>query len=239
MARLKDVQILYFSPAAGWRDQAFRTQGRAVKPNVTTYTLPPLLLPMDERFGELFQLGQRKLARFIAAKMAKHRFRAPLLWTTCPEQVHLLDRLDYDGLVYDCDREWNDLSPAWRESWPPPPTWCSPPLRGWPTGSPLQQQHRPAAQRTAYPLFSKAAQAPQAHLPQREAPLLGWVGTVHSDLDLSPLLYTARARPEWYFLLLGRRNQIRWQKAGSAAQRALSAPCPQMELPAISSSARC
>ena len=108
VARLKDVQVLYFSPAESWRDQRFRGKGRAVKPNITTYTLPPLLLPVDERYGELFQLGQRKLARYIAGKMAKHRFRAPLLWATCPEQVHLLDRLDYDGLVYDCDREWDD-----------------------------------------------------------------------------------------------------------------------------------
>ena len=113
VARLKDVQVLYFSPAESWRDQRFRGKGRAVKPNITTYTLPPLLLPVDERYGELFQLGQRKLARYIAGKMVKHRFRAPLLWTTCPEQVHLLDRLDYDGLVYDCDREWDDLPPAW------------------------------------------------------------------------------------------------------------------------------
>ena len=93
VARLKDVQVLYFSPAESWRDQRFRGKGRAVKPNITTYTLPPLLLPVDERYGELFQLGQRKLARYIAGKIAKHRFRAPLLWTTCPEQVHLLDRL--------------------------------------------------------------------------------------------------------------------------------------------------
>ena len=62
VARLKDVQVLYFSPAESWRDQRFRGKGRAVKPNITTYTLPPLLLPVDERYGELFQLGQRKLA---------------------------------------------------------------------------------------------------------------------------------------------------------------------------------
>lgn len=48
--------------------------------------------------------------------MEEHRFRSPLLWCACPEQVHLLDRLDYDGLIYDCDREWDDLPPAWEGS---------------------------------------------------------------------------------------------------------------------------
>ena len=113
LSRLKDTQILYFSPAARWNDPSFHAKGRQVKQNITVYTLPPLLLPMDERFGHFFRLGQQKLSRFIAAKAARARFSSPLLWTTCPEHVHLLDRLDYDGLVYDCDREWDDLPLAW------------------------------------------------------------------------------------------------------------------------------
>ena len=116
IARLKHTQVLFFSPADSWRDMRFRAGGRAVKPNITVYTLPPLLLPSDERYGPLFRLGQRRLARFIAGCMEEHRFRSPLLWNTCPEQVHLLDRLDYDGLIYDCDREWDDLPPEWEGS---------------------------------------------------------------------------------------------------------------------------
>ena len=33
--------------------------------------------------------------------------------------------------------------------------------------------------------------------------MLGWAGAVSADLDLAPLLFTARAHPEWSFLLLG------------------------------------
>ena len=94
LSRLKDTQILYFSPAARWNDPSFHAKGRQVKQNITVYTLPPLLLPMDERFGHFFRLGQQKLSRFIAAKAARARFSSPLLWTTCPEHVHLLDLLD-------------------------------------------------------------------------------------------------------------------------------------------------
>jgi len=54
----------------------FRAKGRAVKPNITVYTLPPLLLPPDERYGPLFRLGQLRLARFIAGRMEAHRSSA-------------------------------------------------------------------------------------------------------------------------------------------------------------------
>lgn len=116
ITRLKHTQVLFFSPSGSWREIRFRAKGRAVKPNITVYPLPPILLPADERYGPLFRLEQLRLARFIAGRMEEHRFRSPLLWCACPEQVHLLDRLDYDGLIYDCDREWDDLPPAWEGS---------------------------------------------------------------------------------------------------------------------------
>lgn len=207
VARLKDVQVLYFSPAESWRDQRFRGKGRAVKPNITTYTLPPLLLPVDERYGELFQLGQRKLARYIAGKIAKHRFRAPLLWTTCPEQVHLLDRLDYDGLVYDCDREWDDLPPAWEGVLSSTADVVFAASQGLADRlSPCSSNIALLPNGTAYPLFAKAARPPEDRPPRRSAPTFGWAGTIHPDLDLSPVLHAAHAHPEWNFLLLGRRE---------------------------------
>ena len=45
ICRIKDAQILYFAPAAGPRDRSFRQKGRRVRPNITVFTLPPLLLP--------------------------------------------------------------------------------------------------------------------------------------------------------------------------------------------------
>ena len=204
IARLKHTQVLFFSPADSWRDMRFRAGGRAVKPNITVYTLPPLLLPSDERYGPLFRLGQRRLARFIAGCMEEHRFRSPLLWNTCPEQVHLLDRLDYDGLIYDCDREWDDLPPEWEGSM------ASAADVVFAASPELVERLSPCSSNIAllpngvtYPLFSRIA-APSRSRP--EAPVLGWAGTIHGDLDLSPLLYAAQARPRWTFLLQGRRE---------------------------------
>lgn len=234
VARLKDVQVLYFSPAESWRDQRFRGKGRAVKPNITTYTLPPLLLPVDERYGELFQLGQRKLARYIAGKIAKHRFRAPLLWTTCPEQVHLLDRLNYDGLVYDCDREWDDLPPAWEGVLSSTADVVFAASQGLADRlSPCSSNIALLPNGTAYPLFAKAARPPEDRPPRRTAPTFGWAGTIHPDLDLSPVLHAAHAHPEWNFLLLGRREPNPLvKKLKRLPNVSFLPPCPQMEVPA-------
>ena len=234
VARLKDVQVLYFSPAESWRDQRFRGKGRAVKPNITTYTLPPLLLPVDERYGELFQLGQRKLARYIAGKIAKHRFRAPLLWTTCPEQVHLLDRLDYDGLVYDCDREWDDLPPAWEGVLSSTADVVFAASQGLADRlSPCSSNIALLPNGTAYPLFAKAARPPEDRPPRRTAPTFGWAGTIHPDLDLSPVLHAAHVHPEWNFLLLGRREPNPLvKKLKRLPNVSFLPPCPQMEVPA-------
>ena len=234
VARLKDVQVLYFSPAESWRDQRFRGKGRAVKPNITTYTLPPLLLPVDERYGELFQLGQRKLARYIAGKIAKHRFRAPLLWTTCPDQVHLLDRLDYDGLVYDCDREWDDLPPAWEGVLSSTADVVFAASQGLADRlSPCSSNIALLPNGTAYPLFAKAARPPEDRPPRRTAPTFGWAGTIHPDLDLSPVLHAAHAHPEWNFLLLGRREPNPLvKKLKRLPNVSFLPPCPQMEVPA-------
>ena len=74
--------------------------------------MPPAL-PVDERHDRLFRLSRQRQIRFLADKLARHRFRRPLLWTTSPVHIHALDALEYDGLVYDCDREWDELPLEW------------------------------------------------------------------------------------------------------------------------------
>ena len=208
ISRLKDTQVLYFSPAAGPMDRSFREKGRKVRPNVTAYTLPPLLLPMEERYGGLFRMGQRKLGRFVADQAARHRFRSPLLWTSSPEHIHLLDQLDYSGLVYDCDREWEDLPPIWEGSLANAAdvVFVASPLLGERL-SPCSPNIALLPNGVNFPLFSgETASLRSDPLPQASGPVLGWAGTIREDVDLSPLLYAARECPNWTFLLLGRRE---------------------------------
>jgi len=232
ISRLKDTQILYFSAAAGRRDRSYRDRGRKVRPNVTAYTLPPLLLPPDERYGRLFDMGQRKLGRFIADTAARHRFRAPLLWTTSPEHVHLLDQLDYTGLVYDCDREWDDLPLQWEGvlANAADVVFVASPL--------LADRLEPCSMNIAllpngvnYPLFSND-EARLDPLPGVEGPVLGWTGTIRPDLDLAPLLHAAQERPDWTFLLLGRREDNHLlPRLRRLPNVVLAGPCPLAEVP--------
>lgn len=232
VSRLRDTQVLYFEPAGGRRDRRLPGKGRRVRPNVTVYTLPPRLLEAPEQFKTLFRAGQRRTAAYLTARAEKHRFREPLLWTTRPEQVHLLDFLSYGGLVYDCDRVFDDLPPQWEGSLAQAADVVF-------AASPhLVRRLAPCSGNIAllpngvnYPLFSADVER-RDPLPQVRGPVLGWAGTVRDDLDLDPLLYAARSRPDWSFLLLGRVEEGRlpraiWRQSNILCHGA----CPVDEVP--------
>lgn len=232
ITRLKDAQVLYFSPGGGLLDQRWRQPGRKVRPNVTV-TMPPAL-PVDECHDRLFRLSRQRQIRFLADKLARHRFRRPLLWTTSPVHIHALDALEYDGLVYDCDQVWDELPDRWEGS-----------LAGaadvvFAASPGLADRLSPCSGNIAllpngvnYPLFAAAGSAGRRgeldHLP---GPLLGWAGTIHADLDLTPILYAAQARPAWTFLLLGRREENPLLRRLSRLSNVmLAGPCPLVEVP--------
>lgn len=233
ITRLKDAQVLYFCPGGGLLDQRWRQPGRKVRPNVTVYTMPPAL-PVDERHDRLFRLSRQRQIRFLADKLARHRFRRPLLWTTSPVHIHALDALEYDGLVYDCDQVWDELPDRWEGS-----------LAGaadvvFAASPGLADRLSPCSGNIAllpngvnYPLFAAAGSAGRRgeldHLP---GPLLGWAGTIHADPDLTPILYAAQARPAWTFLLLGRREENPLLRRLSRLSNVmLAGPCPLVEVP--------
>ena len=233
ICRIKDAQILYFAPAAGPRDRSFRQKGLRVRPNITVFTLPPLLLPPEERFGGLFRMGQRRLGRFVAEQAARARFREPLLWVTSPLHVHLLDHLDYGSLVYDCAREWDDLPLVWEGALAQAADVVF-------TVSPqLSERLSPCSANIAllpngvnYPLFAAENTARPDPLPGVSGPVLGWSGTVWSDLDLSPLLYAAQAMPEWTFLLLGQREANPFlPRLRRLPNVVMAGPCPLSQVP--------
>lgn len=203
ISRLRDVQILYFSPAQSRRDTAFRHKGRQVRPNVTVYTLPPILFPISEWNRFLFERAWNKVARFIRNTAGRRRFTEPLLWATHPRHVHLLDRLEYSALVYDCDRSWEDLPPHWEGSLAQAADVV------FAASSQLADRLSPCSANIALlpnginlPLFDSSASCVDP-LPGVTAPIIGWSGTIRSSLDLSPVLHAAQARPDWGFLLLG------------------------------------
>ena len=234
ITRLRDTKILYFSPAASLRDSSWHNPGRKVRPNVTVFTLPPVFLP-DERFAHMFHMAQQRLGRFIREKAERSRFRDALLWTTNPTHVHLLDQLAYTGLVYDCDREWEDFPGPWEG------TLAHAADVVFAASPQLQERLSPCSSNIAllpngvnFTLFS--GQTGTQRQPRRadsSGPVFGWAGTVHPDLDLRPLLYAAQTRPDWTFLLLGAKDADNpWlRKLRRCSNVVLASPCPLMEVP--------
>lgn len=203
MSRLRDAQILYFSPARSPRDRAFLQKGRQVRPNVTVCTLPPVPFPVPERRRFLFGRAWNRVSRFIQETAARKGFVEPLLWTTHPRHIHLLDRLDYGALVYDCDKAWDGLSPHWEGSLAQAADVvfaASPQLAD--RLSPCSSNIALLPNGINLPLFQPSSTRPDP-LPGVTAPIFGWCGAVRAGLDLSPVLLAAQARPDWGFLLLG------------------------------------
>lgn len=232
ISRLRDTQVLYFFPGSGRRRPSWGQKGRKVRPNVTVCVLPAPLFPVGEEYRLLFQAQQRRRADFITRLAARHRFRAPLLWTTHPSHVHLLDRLEYSGLVYDCDREWDGLPPQWEGSLAHAADVvfaASPQLAD--RLSPCSANIALVPNGLNQPLFSPGARHGDP-LPGIRGPVLGWTGTLREELDLSPLLYAAQSEPEWTFLLLGRREDNPLLPHLSRMPNVLlPGPCPADEVP--------
>lgn len=204
MARLKDAQVLYFEPPANFGSRRRPKNGWRVRPGLTVYTLPSIL-EFEERHTYLFRHTQSKLARFIEYTIHRHRFRDPVLWCTCPSQVHLLDFLSYRGLIYDCDQEWNRFPLRWESDLALASDVifaASPNLID--RLSPCNDNIALLPNGANYSMFCREALPIPPELQSLNRPVLGYSGTVWPDLDLSPIRRAAVNRPDCIFLFVGR-----------------------------------
>ena len=204
LTRLSDVQILFFEPAPA-KGAPSPEQGRRMRANLTVYTLPvPLPNPRD---GSLtYRRRLDRAADFIQQTMDRHRFREPVLWCSSPRHAAFLDRLAYRGLVYDCSRPWDDRFQADEQDLARHAEVVFAASPG------LARRLAPFSDNIALlpngvnPLLFSAdnARAPADLSVPPGQKLLGRLGDLDGSVDLEPLLYAARRRPEWTFLLIGR-----------------------------------
>lgn len=229
-ARMGDTQVLFFEPAPP-RGTPMPEQGRRVRAHITVYTLPAR---PDVPGPELRR--RRALARcadFIQETARRHRFHAPVLWCTAPEQVLLARRVELGGLVYDCAREWGEefledeselvaradvtfaASPGLAERLSP----CGDNIALLPNGvNPL--------------MFSRGELAPPEALAGLAGQtVLGRLGDVDSRVDLSPLITAALRRSEWTFLLLGRVTKPAAKALAPYRNILLAGPVSAVEVP--------
>lgn len=206
MTRLHGAEVLFFEPPEEKGCQDHKKPGRKVRAKVTVYTLPHLW-DVSPRHRALFRHNQRKMAEFIQDVLDRRGIREPLLWCTTPENVHILDFLAYRGLVYDCDRYWTGLPLEWESDLA---------LNAdvvFAASGGLSDRLSPCSDNIAlipngcnYPMFTRSDLEVPPGLEDVKKPLLGYAGTLWSDLDYSPIFACAAAHPDWNFLLLGRQQ---------------------------------
>lgn len=200
ISRMAGADVLFFEPPGPKPD----SKGRKVRPNVTVYQLPKLVT-LASGTRPVAQHNRRKIAACIEKAMARHRFREPLLWCTTPENVHQLDYLAYRGLVYDCHRYWSELPVQWEGELAAAADVCFAASEG------LEDRLSPCSQNIAllpngvnFPLFCReSSDTPSELADAADAPIIGFVGSLRPDLDVSPLLLAAQRHPDWIFLLIG------------------------------------
>lgn len=203
LTRLRDVNILFFSPGSSSDSGSRRQPGRRVRANLTVYTLPAPRAGSED-FPILRRRRQARLAAFVLGVLERHRFRDPLLWVTSPEHLPLAYAVPHRGLVYDCSREWDELPLQWESELAAQADVCFAASPG------LQRRLSPCCDNIAllpngvnYLIFAQNRLETPPELRHMAGPVLCRVGVLPDDLDLEPLCYAARRSPAWNFLLLG------------------------------------
>ena len=228
LARLKDVNILYFEPADE-RDP--REPGQRVRPNITVYPLPRFL---SKRLKHRFLRGSAlsRCSRYVSRILQKHRFKEPTIWVDCPLFFSLPAHIPHSGLIYDCDREWDNLPLDWESELA---------LRAdviFTVSEGLSQRLAPCCDNIAvipngvnFPMFSRDSFDTPPALAGIRGPILARAGEVTEDLELEPLLHAASARPEWNFLLIGSVSEEMQQLLSRYRNILLTGPIPMVETP--------
>lgn len=193
MTQFQKFTIFYFYPSG-------QTHSGRTKVGEKVYAYP---LPKDypqHTEGVLARLRWKKLAKFVSRTMSKHRVRTPLLWLTHPIQREATDFLSYSQLIYDCCQLHEqslrvsqemlvskaDLVFASSKVFKTALAQCNKNIVILPNGVDFQ-------------LFNNIQMLNHGVSEN----VFGYVGKIHEDLDLSPLLYAAVACPQWEFLLVG------------------------------------
>lgn len=227
MSRMEDAEILYFDPSityiAPLKDKlarpklkAHKNPGEEVKPGLTVYALPPVL-PFFNKFRFINKLNQKRIARYVRKRMAQHGFENPLLWVYHPITVDCVDHIPHSALVYDCvDRHsayGGLMNPQLVDD-------MELELAGkcaqvFATASGLAERLKQVNENTVfipnganYERFSQAAEdlpcpADMQSIPK---PIFGFVGALQECIEYGFVEETAKTRPDWSFVFIGREN---------------------------------
>ena len=224
MSRIPDAEILYFDPSATviapLKDKttkplmtAYKKPGFRPQPNITVYSLPPVL-PFFNRSRAINRINQKRIAAYVRKIMKKHGFEKPLLWVYSPVTVDCVDLIPHEALVYDCvdrhsayggimnpeqvDAEELELAAK-----------CD---MVFATAAPLAERLQAANPKAHFipngadfERFNRASW-PIAVPDEMRAiphPIFGFVGALQPCIEYSFVECAAKAHPEWSFVWIG------------------------------------
>lgn len=204
MSRMRNANVLFFEPPAPRGDRRWKERGRKLRPDLIAFTLPPeASSPTAPRL--LSRFAADRTVNYIQERMAFHRFRDPVLWCATPAAARLLDDIPYRGVVYDCYQDWSSLSESWEGDLAAAADVvfaASPDLGRRMTLYNPNVSLLPFG--CNYQMFAKDGLPRPPSLRDIGGPILGCLGTLWPDLDLTPLAELAAARPNYTLVLVGR-----------------------------------
>lgn len=201
ITRINNAQVLYLEPAP--LKGAWKKPGRKLRPDLISFTLPPMHLQSPA--GRLLaRYDASRVLRFVRDLLEKYRFESPLLWCATPVGTAFLDEFPYRGLVYDCAQDWPDYPESWESDLTSAADVCF-------AASPDLMRHLAPCNGNVtllpygcnYPMFAKDHLPIPQPLRSVDRPILGYVGSLWPDLDLTPILQLAQARPDCVIVLIG------------------------------------
>ena len=224
MSRIKDSRIIYFNPAvtyiARFKDKAaaklakeWKKGAVQAKENITVYSIPPVI-PFFNRCRLINRINQKRLSVYVKKVLKKEGVKDYLLWCYSPTSADILAHLDHKGLVYDCvDR--HSAYPGFID--PKVVDGMEKDLASkadmvFSTAKGLHEVLSAYNKNSVmipnganFELFWKASRPSEEKGPldHIEGPVLGFVGTMQPCIDLDLVENTARAHPDWTFVMIG------------------------------------
>ena len=203
MSRMKDTEVLFFQPPDPEHPKAWREEGKMLRPGLYVFTMPPVAPPRLSQ-GLLLRHTRRKLAGFIQARMDRHQFREPVFWSATPAGGQLLDAFACRGLVYDCYRFWPEFPAGWESEIALAADVVF-------AASPELVEHLAPCSANAvllpnganYQMFARDDLPRPPALKDIRGPVLGFMGSLWPDLDLTPARQAALDRPDCTLVLIG------------------------------------
>lgn len=221
IGRMKNYRVLFIDPPADPQDSLsardWRSEGEQISKNMTLLSAPPK--SKAARRGGFWDVRyQRKLARYLSARVQEYALDKPVLWLTDPSGAELIGRFAHGPVVFDCqealpEASGNKLSgPALRRAKQierltreakavlTHSEGMRKALEQWnpgtiviPNGVDFELFQRARDEALAFPndLFTV------------KNPIFGHIGALGDHLELSFVEQAAAAHPEWSFVFVG------------------------------------